>query len=76
MRNGKITFQTLLIVSNTIITKNTVMDPSYTAKINRKVKFDQNLALNIIYVPAIKHYLLLTTTDLHFPILCGYTSCK
>jgi len=52
------------------------MDPSYTAKINRKVKFDQNLALNIIYVPAIKHYLLLTTTDLHFPILCGYTSCK
>jgi len=66
MRNCKITFQTLLIVSNTIITINSVMVPSCTAKINKSVKSDQNLALNIIYVPAIKHYLPLTTTDLLF----------
>jgi hypothetical protein len=52
------------------------MDPSCTAKTNEEVKFDRNLALNIIYVGAIKHYLLRTTTDLHRPILCGYTSCK
>jgi len=76
MRNCQITFQTLIIVSNTIITKHTVMDPSCTGEINKEVKFDRNLALNIIYVPAIKHYLLLTTTDLHCPILCGYTLLK
>ena len=76
MRNCKITFRTLLIVSSTIITKNTVIDPSCTAKINKEVKFDRNLALNIIYVPVIKHYMFMTTRDLHCPVLCGYTLCK